>query len=125
MTLQRTLRTIADVQHPVTCDNSVLKVVRVANNNSLKLPREFALLVKQARRSRVLAPYVRDGVIDSKTREAQMLFNEEVVHRRVRPYTSTGTPSCWHRPSPRTLLQQGAGLCGTPRFESQEMLKRP
>ena len=41
-----------------SCGARFAKVIRVADSNGLKLPREFALLVKQARLERKNHPHV-------------------------------------------------------------------
>ena len=63
------------------------QLIRVADSNGLKLPREFALLVKQATRALLLRPKHRFG---------------------ERPCTSTAIQSSWRRP----LRGRGRGALG-------------
>lgn len=72
----------------------VLEIVQVAENNGLKLPREFGLLLKQAlyfdRYQKLLAPTL-DPLRDSRVRDAMMDTYEE-------PYTTrSGTSNTQNR----------------------------
>jgi aarF domain-containing kinase len=73
----------------------VLEIVQVAENNGLKLPREFGLLLKQAlyfdRYQKLLAPTL-DPLRDSRVRDAMMDSYEEPTYT-----TRSGTSNTQNR----------------------------